>query len=231
MSSLTVNMDGLIDYVKDNSGLTDVSGIVIYDVSNNTGNSWNIIDSNDVDVYSKGDISDTSYTNAYFLPYSGFIGIELNYTSVSPIDHIGFYVIPAAAMSYFTGPRINITSVASYINTNTTYYANEVFMATQNKTNITSFTLTIPPSPIVYTTATLPILSSYTPEEIKTAFNTRDCESRVINTAVEQSIAYETKLYLNTNGALPQFKSYNDYIAYKKAINLQNTLLSRYTPQ
>lgn len=231
MSTLSVNVDVLIDNVKDTSQISDIQGIIIYDVSNNTGNSWDIVDSDEVEVYSKVDISDASYTNAYFLPYSGFLSLQLNYTSVSTLDRVGFYIIPAAAMSYFTSPRINITSIAQYIDTNTTYYTNQTFMTSQIPQNITSTTFTIPTPPVEYTTATLPILSEYTPEEIQTVFNTKDQGLRVVLTASEQTIASEVKLYLNTNGALPQFKNYGDYLAYKKAINLQNSLLSRYTPQ
>ena len=229
MSTLSVNVDVLIEYVKDNSQISDIVGIVIYDVSNNTGNSWGIVDSDEVEVYSKNDISDASYTNAYFLPYSGFLALQLNYNTVSTLDRLGFYIIPAAALSYFTSSRINITSVAQYINTDTTYYANQTFMTSQTPQNISSTTFTIPLSPAEYTTATLPILSSYTPEEIQTVFNTKDEGLRVVLTASEQTIASEVKLYLSTNGALPQFKNYGDYLAYKKAINLQNSLLNRYT--
>jgi hypothetical protein len=230
MSTLSVNVDVLIEYLKDNTQISDIQGIVIYDVSNNTGNSWEIVDSDEVEeVYAENDISDASYTNAYFLPYSGFLALQLKYNTVSTLDRLGFYIIPAAALSYFTSPRINITSVAQYINTDTTYYTNQTFMTSQTPQNISSTTFTIPPPPTEYTTATLPILSNYTPEEIQTVFNTKDQGLRVVLTASEQTIASEVKLYLSTNGALPQFKNYGDYLAYKKAINLQNSLLNRYT--
>jgi hypothetical protein len=82
--------------------------------------------------------------------------------------------------------------------------------------------------PSLNTTATLPILSSYTPAQVNSLFDTRDQGLRVVETKSEQTIAAEVKTYLGANGRLPQFKNYGDYIAYKNAINLQNGLLQRY---
>jgi len=228
----SVTLSDFIDDIKNynlgHSLTNDISGIVIFDVVNVSGHSWDIIDIFPF-TYEQNDISDASITSAYFLPYSNNISLQLNngITSPNTTDLLDFYTIPSASMQYFTSPRVNINSLPlSAINTNILYRIFENYMISKDYNDIDPI---IPPAtPETYTTANLPILSAYTPAQVNSLFNTRDEGQRVIETKSEQTIAAEVKKYLNTNGALPQFKNYGDYLAYKNAINLQNGLLQRY---
>ena len=231
MSSSSISLTQFIDHINvynaDHSLPTDVSGIVIFDVTNDAGHSWDIAA---VDVlYDVVDISDASVTNAYFLPYDSNINIVLNIPSGTSTDSLDFYVISESSMSSFSSPRVNISTLpSSVINTNVLYRIFENYMVTPIPANIDPIILTPPATLETYTTATLPIVSSYTPAQVNSVFNTRDEGYRVVETKSEQTIAAEVKSYLNTNGVLPQFKNYGDYLAYKNAINLQNSLLQRY---
>ena len=232
----SVNLSDFIEDIKtyntDHSLSTDVSGIVIFDVTNNGSplNTWNIEDSDPFSpIYNATDISDDSITSAYFLPYSGIITLKYNKNADSPTDSLDFYVIPSDSMSSFSSPNVNINSLAaSLINTNTVYRIFQDYMLLPSSSLIDPIIITPPATAETVTTATLPIISSYTPAQVNSLFNTRDEGQRVVETKSEQTIAAEVKKYLNTNGALPQFKNYGDYLAYKNAINLQNGLLQRY---
>jgi len=224
----SVNVNDLVADLKVLTGQTDICGIVIYDVLSTAGNSWDIIDSSIAGTYEQHDISDASITLAYFLPYTStnVLSINLNNPTSPCTDYYDYHVIPSAAMQYFTTPRISIASVSAYINTNDIYRNYEKYMILPIPTNIERFTANSITS--FYTSATLPIVNSYTPAQINSMFDTRDMGYRVVKTASEQTIAAEVKSYLSTNNTLPTFKNYGDYMAYKKAINLQNGLLQRY---
>jgi hypothetical protein len=233
--SYPVNLNDFIEDVKtyntDHSLSTDVSGILIFHVTNNGSpiNSWDIEDSDASPIYNATDISDASLTSAYFLPYSGIITLKYNKNADSPTDSLDFYVIPSDSMSSFSSPRVNINSLTpSLINTNVVYRIFQNYMLAPSSNLIDPIIYTPPATAETFTTATLPIISSYTPAQVNSLFDTRDTGLRVVETKSEQTIAAEVKNYLNTNGALPQFKNYGDYIAYKNAINLQNGLLQRY---
>jgi hypothetical protein len=234
MSSYFIQINDFIEDLKAESGSNDISGIVIFGVKNFNGSTWDIIDSNQDEVYEEFDISNATYTNAYFLPYNqaNLLSIGLNSNVPNSGDYIDFYLIPSASMANFTSPTVNINNVASSINTNVIYRIFEDYMSAIDKENawklIDPIILTPPATVQTNTTATLPILSSYTPAQVNSLFDTRDTGLRVVETKSEQTIAAEVKNYLGVNGRLPQFKNYGDYLAYKNAINLQNGLLQRY---
>ncbi len=230
MSSITISdfILDIITYNGNHSLSTDVSGILIFDVTNDAGHSWDIITAPPDTIYEETDISDASLSGAYFLPYSSNISLVLN-SSGSSTDSLDFYVIPAASMGVFTNPRINVNTLpASTVNTDVVYRIFENYMISKNPNDIDPIIITPPATAETYATSTLPIISSYTPAQVNSVFNTRDEGYRVVETKSEQTIAAEVKTYLGVNGRLPQFKNYGDYLAYKNAINLQNSLLKRY---
>ena len=221
-------IDDIISYNASHSHTTDVSGILIFDVTNNAGHSWGIITGPSDIIYEETDISDASLSSAYFLPYSSNINLVLNTIGPST-DALDFFLIPAASMGVFSNPRININTLpTSTVDTTLVYRIFENYMLNPQPSLVDPFTITPPATVETYNTSTLPILSSYTSAQVNSVFNTSDTGLRVVDTKSEQTIAAEVKSYLNTNGALPQFKNYTDYLAYKKAINLQNSLLQRY---
>lgn len=223
----SVNVNDLIADLKVLTGQTDICGIVIYDTTSVAGNSWDIIDSSLAGTYEQHDISDATYTIAYFLPYTStnVLSINLNNPTSPCSDYYEYYIIPSAAMEYFTSPRVNINNVSDYINIRVYYRNYEKYMIVPIPGNIEQF---LTNRIQFYTTSTLPIVNSYTPIQVNSVFDTKDMGYRVIQNASEQTIAAEVKTYLSTNNALPTFKNYRDYMAYKKAINLQNSLLYRY---
>lgn len=236
MPSPAINISDFIEDIKTyntSHGLsTDISGIVIFDVNIQSGVSWDIRDSN-TGIYELEDISDAVYTNAYFLPYSELLSLQLNYTTESNNNYIDFYLITSEKINNFSTPRVNLNSLSSSIDANVIYrifndYMSADKIATEAWRLIDPIIITPPATAETVTTATLPNLSSYTPAQVNSLFDTRDSSLRVIEIKSEQTIAAEVKKYLNTNGALPQFKNYGDYLAYKNAINLQNGLLQRY---
>lgn len=212
------------------TGISDISGIVVFYASNEGGNKWETDDNNISDIYTYPDISNASEAKGYFIPYDSQISIILTAGTAGPNDFIRFYLVPSSSVASFsTGNPIDITLLKSllYNNGETYFTANNTYMD-GSVPSLTSVTTTPPAEPTPITTATLPIISSYTPAQVNSLFNIRDEGQRVVETKSEQTIAAEVKKYLNTNGALPQFKNYGDYLAYKNAINLQNGLLQRY---
>ncbi len=224
----SVNVNDLIADLKTLTATTDICGIVIYDTTSVAGNSWDIIDSSLAGTYEQHDISDASYTLAYFLPYTStnVLSINLNNPTSPCTDYYEYYVISSSAMSYFTNPRVNLNILSTYINTNTYFRNYEKYMITPIPSNIDIFMTNV--ARIIESNSELPIVNSYTPAQINSMFDTKDMGYRVVRNASEQTIAAEVKLYLSSNNALPTFKNYGDYLAYKKAINLQNGLYQRY---
>lgn len=231
MPSRSVNISEFIEDIKlynDHHGYSaDVSGIVIYDVRNQVGDSWDINYSS-VLLNDLPDISDARFSNAYFVGYSELISLTLNYNTDTNNNYIDFYLISSDKINNFSTSRVNLNSLSSSIDVNVIYRIYNNYMISLNYEDIDPIIITPPATEQTYNTSTLPIVSSYTPIQINSLFNTRDEGQRIIETKSEQTIAAEVKKYLNTNGALPQFKNYGDYLAYKNAINLQNGLLQRY---
>lgn len=209
------------------TGIADISGIVIFYETNESGNFWESDDT--PGTYTIADISNVSDSRVFFLPYSSDIILILSGATTGPNDIIRFYLVPTANVSSFnTGNPINITGLKSLLyNSGNTYVQIDEDYMNGITTSLTPITTTIA-EPSLNTTSTLPILSSYTPAQVNSLFDTRDTGLRVVETNSEQTIAAEVKSYLGANGRLPQFKNYGDYLAYKKAINLQNGLLQRY---
>jgi hypothetical protein len=207
--------------------IADISGIIIFYETNESGNLWESDDS--PGTYTISDISNVSDSRVFFLPYSSDILLVLTGATTGPNDIIRFYLVPTANVSSFnTGNPINITGIKSLLyNGGDTYVEIGQNYMNDPLTPLTLITTTIAESSL-NTTSTLPILSSYTPAQVNSLFDTRDTSLRVVETKSEQTIAAEVKTYLGANGRLPQFKNYGDYLAYKKAINLQNGLLQRY---
>jgi hypothetical protein len=222
MSVITINV------IIDNTEVSDISGILIFSETNEPGNKWESDDDNSPELYTISDISNSSDSNAFFLPYDSLVSLILSGTS-GPNDIIRFYLVPTANVSSFnTGNPIDITGIKSLLyNGGDTYVEIGKSYMDGNSSGLSLITTTIA-EPSLNTTATLPILSSYTPAQVNSLFDTQDEGLRVVKTKSEQTIAAEVKTYLGANGRLPQFKNYGDYLAYKNAINLQNGLLQRY---
>lgn len=219
-----------LNAIIDDIGIPDISGIVAFYVSNKSGNNWETDDNNELDIYTNVDLSNVTDINAYFLPNDSQVSLILTTpSSLGENDIIRFYLVPAANLSVFTtGNPINIISLKSSLyNGGDTYVEiNSDYMDTPG--TLTPITLTETVEPVEITTATLPILSTYTPQQVNSVFDANDSSFRVIKTASEQTIASEVKAYLAANDHMPVFKNYGDYLAYKNAINLQNSLLERY---
>ena len=207
---------------------TDISGFVIVYAVNQSGNTWDIVDSTPGTGQDIIDISGASRTNAYFIPYTedGYFSIGLNNNITPCTDYIEFYPITSDSMQYFTGSIVNLQEKLQYVNTNILFRIFETYIQSSSPENIISIDLTVD-IPVTYTNATLPVVASYSAQKVNDAFNTNNTGSRVVDLNDSETIASEVKSYLTANNSLPFFKSYKDYIAYKKAINIQNYLLNR----
>ena len=193
-------------------------GILIVSVENTIGNTWQY----DLDASGSGiptiDISNVSLTNGIFIEKSGSYNIILNSIGAgTTTDLIKFYIVTGGTFVNEQTYNPNDVRLNLY---QTSYYGYDGTMD-----------ITVSDSLIEYGAnfiiPTVTPIGTYTPEEIKTLYNYFD-ESKVVNQARNETITSEVTTYLDANDRLPQFKSYNDYLAYKRSLTNQNYLFNRY---
>lgn len=67
-------------------------------------------------------------------------------------------------------------------------------------------------------------ISSYNGEKVNKAINSKDEGERVVKVRSGDVITSEVKDYIDVNSKMPQFKSYGDYMMFKKTLTVQNYL-------
>lgn len=194
-------------------------GILIVSVANSGSNIWQY----DLDTAGSGsptvDISNVSLTNGIFIEKSGSYNIILNSIGgETTTDLIKFYIVTSG--TFVTTQRYNPINILD--NLYQTYY-----YGYDGTIDVTSEPLFEYPTNFVIVQEEVTPIYTYTPEQIKTLYNYFE-ESKVVNQAKDETIASEVTTFLDTNNHLPQFKSYNDYIAYKRSLTSQNYLFNRY---
>lgn len=214
MPALTIN-----DIISGTS-ISDISGILVFSAVNDTGHEWKILDYEMENIYS---ISDTSLTNALYLSYSDLVSLSLDVGIGSPstIDIVSFYLVPSGSTSTFTDQSYyNVDLIKDVLYQVNYFKIDGEFTITSRPTGFTT-------RPSLSSVS----LSTYTAQEVNSAIRSESSSYRVTQPLINDVIASEVKTYsANNGGAMPQFKNYRDYLAYKNAINTQNYLLNRYSP-
>ncbi len=198
---------------------TSAIGILIVSVENSGSNIWQY----DLDTAGSGsptvDISNVSLTNGIFIENSGLYNVILNtISSGTTSDLIKFYIVTSG--TFVNTQRYNPIDFLDNIY-QTSFYGYDGTM------DLTTDPLFEYATNFVIVQEEVTPIYTYTPEQIKTVYNYFE-ESKVVNQARDETIASEVTTFLDANNYLPQFKSYNDYIAYKRSLTSQNYLFNRY---
>lgn len=193
-------------------------GILIVSAVNSGSNVWQY----DLDTAGSGiptiDISNVSMANGLFIAKSSSYSIILSTVSAGTTDDlIKFYIVTGG--TFVDEQTYDPNSVRDNLY-QTSYFGYDGIM------DITSSDILFE-YPANFIIPEVTPINTYTPEQIKTVYNYFD-ETKVVNQARGETITSEVTTFLDANDYLPQFKSYNDYLAYKRSLTNQNYLFNRY---